>query len=639
MAKEQRQLQGFRSWIAMIFFIIAVSLAVNQICDLQFFLGRVLIEPTYLFVVIGLLISLVFLTKPSGSGKIHFVLDLACFLVYTIFSFYLAWHGLDILTKGYGYMAPWHYVVISIVLWVLLLEAVRRSAGLVFMAVVFFFSIYPLFASHMPGLLEGVQRSFGQTALFHFLSTESAMGTLAEIFSSIVFGYIIFGVAVVATGGDDFLLNLAHGVVGKTRGGPAKIAVFASALFGSLSGSAIANVLTTGSVTIPAMKSCGYRPEYAGAIETCASTAGTLTPPIMGATAFVMASFIDVPYSQVALAAAIPAALFYIALFVQVDGYAARMGLRGMVREDAPSVRQVLIDGWFYAPAIAVLIFFLFVLRWTGEAAFASAAVMIALAQVRKKTRFNWKSTLRFLEDGAISSAMLLAIMTGSGMLMGSFSLTGIASTFSRELFLLAGGNIYLMLFFTAVASLILGMGMTLIACYIFLALVVAPAMISAGLNELAVHMFVLYCGMLSFITPPVALCAFAASTIAQASPMKIAVTACRLGGAIFILPFFFVLNPVLVMQGTPLAIVYAFLTAALGMFLLGSALEGYMIGVGNLHSIYLGSLYRAAFAISGVSFALPGWKSDLFGFLLCGLTLAAVLLARRPKEQAYPVS
>lgn len=629
MAIEEKSAGGIRRWIIISFFIVALFFAINQIFDVKFFVGYILIDTSFNFLMVGLLIPLVFLGRPSGKGAKWAWLDFLFFFFFLGAFLYFSWNGYEILTKGYGYMAPAQYVAISMVIWALLIDGIRRTAGLVFMGVVLFFSTYPLYALHMPGFLEGVQRSVYQTALFHILSTESVMGTLSVIFSTIVFGFIVFGVAVIATGGDAFLLNLAHRIVGKTRGGPAKMAVIASALFGSLSGSSIANVLTTGSITIPAMKSCGYRPEYAGAIETCASTAGTLTPPIMGATAFVMASLLDLPYAHVALAAAIPAGLFYLALFVQVDGQAARMGLRGLTRTDVPPILEVLKDGWFYFPAIAVLVYFLFVLRWTGEAPYLATLVMLVFAQFRAKTRFTKKSFLRFLEEAGIGSAILLTIMTGAGMLMGSFALTGIASTFSRELFILAGGSIALMLLFTAVASLIMGMGMTVIACYIFLALIVAPALVQAGLNELAVHMFLLYCGMLSFITPPVALCAFAAATIAQAPPMKIAATAVRLGGAIFILPFFFVINPVLVMQGTAPEVIYALSTASLGMFLMGSALEGYMIGVGDFHFGAEGYLMRGGFLISGIAMALPGVTSDLIGLVVGGATLGIILLTR----------
>ncbi|MEW6671801.1 MAG: TRAP transporter fused permease subunit [Thermodesulfobacteriota bacterium] len=631
---DDRQLSAFWRWTVISFSIISVLVAVNQIFDLKFFSNVILFEPSFHFLITGFLIPIVFLAKPLRPGRGFFWLDVIFFLVYWLGSLYLAWYGYDILTKGYGYSAPLDMTIISIIIWLLLMEALRRSAGMVLTVIVLFFALYPTFASHMPGLLEGVQRSFDKTAVFHILSVESAMGELLKVFAGFLFGYIIFGEAVIATGGSDFLLNLADSFVGKTRGGPAKIAVIGSALFGSVSGSPMANVITTGSITIPAMKSTGYSPEYAGAIETCASTAGTFTPPIMGATAFVLASFINMPYSQVALGAAIPAFLFYLGLFIQVDGYAARNNLRGQIRQNVPRIREVLRDGWFYLPTLLALLYFLFVLRWTGESAYIATAVMLILAQCRKKTRFSGESFMKFLQSSVKSSAVLLAIMIGAGFLMGSFSLTGIASTFSRELFMLAGGSVPLMLFFTAVASLIMGMGMTMIACYIFLALVVAPALVTAGLNEFAVHMFVLYCGMLSYITPPVALCAFTAAGIAKASPMRIGIMACRLGGAIFILPFFFVIEPALLMQGDWWQIVYTFITAALGICLLGSALEGYLMGIGNLRTWPYGILFRGALLLAGALLALPGWMTDAVGMAGTIVIFALLVMTRQPAAE-----
>jgi len=630
MAEEDRYLKGYWRWIVISFPIIAIIFAVNQVFDLQFFCGFVLLEPSYHFVIVGFLIPLVFLHRPLKKGRKFFWLDVLFFFIYWASCLYFAWHGYDILTKGYGYFAPWHMIVLSALIWGLLVEAVRRSAGRVLMAVILFFSIYPLFASHMPGILKGVERSFDKTALFHILSTESAMGTLIKIFSNIVFGYILFGVAVVATGGAEFLLNAAERILGRTRGGAAKMAVIGSAFFGSLSGSSIANVVTTGSITIPLMKKSGYEPHFAGAVETCASTAGTLTPPVMGATAFVLASFINMPYVYVALGAAIPAILFYIGLYVQVDGHAARLGLRGLIKDQVTTTTKDLKDGWFYLPTLVVLIYFLFILRWTGEAPYIAMAVMLGLAQIRKKTRFSLESLLQFIENAGKSSAILLAIMSGAGMLLGSFSLTGIAATFSRELFLLAGGSIPLMLVLSALASFILGMGMTAIACYIFLALVVAPTLTMAGLNELAVHLFVLYFGMLSYLTPPVALCAFPAAGIAKASPMKVASTAVRLGAVKYLVPFFFVIDPSLVMQGHPLNIVQAFVSAAFGVFLIGSALEGYLVGIGNIQIGRGKYLIRGILFMSGVILALPGWRSDLIGLGITFATLVAIMLIHR---------
>jgi TRAP transporter 4TM/12TM fusion protein len=624
MAQADRQLQGFWRWVVICFSIIAMFFAVNQIFNLNFFINVVLLDPSYHFVITGFLISIVFLVRPLREGKPFFWIDILFFLVYWASSIYLAFHGYDILTKGYGYSAPLHMVILSTIIWILLIEALRRSAGLVFTGVVIFFALYPTFASHMPGLMEGVQRSFIQTAPFHILSNESAMGVLVRVFSNILLGYIIFGVAVVATGGSHFLLSLANYVVGQTRGGPAKIAVIASGLFGSLSGSSMANVLTTGAITIPAMESSGYRSDYAGGIEAAASTAGTLTPPIMGAAAFVLASFIDMPYPLVAAGAAIPAFLFFLTLFIQVDGYAARNNLRGQLRKDMPPITEVLKDGWFYLPTLLVLIYFLFVLRWTGESAYIATGVMLILAQVRKRTRFTFDSFLQFLQNAVKSAAILLTIMVGAGLLMGSFSLTGIASTFSRELFLLAGGNIALMLLLTAVASLVMGMGMTTIACYIFLALVAAPALVTAGLNVLAVHLFVLYCGMLSYITPPVALCAFAAANIAHASPMSIALVACRLGVAKYLLPFFFIIDPALLMQDGFAAVAQAALTATVGMILLGSAMEGYLIGLGDMRKGIFSFILRGLLIAAGIFLSLPGWKYDLIGV---GIAIVALIL------------
>lgn len=634
MTNEGRLLERSFRWLYTFFAVLAVAFAVNQIFDFQFFAGIILFGPSYNFLIVGFLISLVFIFKPLAPGTKFVYLDILLFLVFLSFCLYFAWNGYDIQAKGYSYSAPDHMVVMAVVLWILLIEAVRRSAGLALMLVVLFFSVYPLFAGYMPGLLEGVQRSLGKTALFHILSDESAMGSLTRIFGNIVFGFIIFGVAVVETGGSDFLLHLSQRIVGKTRGGSAKMAIIASGLFGSVSGSPIANVLTTGSITIPAMKKSGYPSAFAGAVETCASTAGTFTPPIMGATAFVLASFIDVPYSHVAVSAAVPAFLFYLVLFIQVDGHAARHGLGGPERTDAPPLKEVLKDGWFYLPTLLVLIYFLFVLRWTGESPYVATVVMLGLAQIRKKTRFNFKRLIDFTISVSTGAAVLLAIMTGAGMLMGSFSLTGIAATFSRELFMLAGGNIILMLIFTALASLIMGMGMTAIACYIFLALVVAPALVSAGLNELAVHLFVLYCGMLSYITPPVALCAFTAANVAGAPPMKIAMIASRLGGAIYILPFFFVIDPGLLLHGPPGHIIQSVSTAVLAMIFIGSAMEGYLLGVGSLHNIRLGFLLRIIMALSGIVLALPGWKWDMIGLVFGFLSVLPFVLAGQKTDR-----
>jgi len=630
---EKMNIKNVLRSITIAFTIISIFLAINQVFNLRFFCNVVLFGKTYNFLLLGLLLPLVFLSDKLKKEKKYLGFNILAFFILCISCMYFAWKGYEIVIKGYGYFAPINMVILAIFVWILIIESVRKSAGSVLTIVILFFSLYPVFAEHMPGLFQGIGRSFSKTAVFHILSSESATGTLLDVFSSTLMGYLIFGEAMVFTGGADFLLNITKKFVGRTRGGTAKISVIASALFGSISGSSIANVITTGSITIPAMKESGYKAHYAGAIEACASTAGTLTPPIMGATAFVMASFINVPYNVVALGAAIPAILFYIALFIQVDGNAAKRGVKINQKKETLSFLDVLKDGWFYLPTLAILVYFLFVLQLVNEAPYVATILMLALAQIRKKSRLSLKQFLKLFNRTGKNMASLLAILIGVGFLLGSFSLTGIASTFARELFLLAGKSIPLMLVITAIASLIMGMGMTTIACYIFLSLVIAPGLVGAGLNELAAHLFILYCGMLAYITPPVALTAIVAANIADASPMKIAMTACRLGGAIFIVPFFFVLDPALVMQGEPVHIICKFITTALAMGILGSALEGYLMGIGNIESDYL---VRGILVISSIGLAFPGdWKINLIGGLIILLTIFTNSLIRKRKAIA----
>jgi len=635
-SESKNTVELFRHWITILLPIIGLLLVINQVFNIQFFSANIIIDKSFNFLIAGILLPLVFVHFPLKKKHYFYWLDIVLFFICGILFFILSWNGYEILFKGYEYSAPLFFVIISVFIWAILIESVRRTANNILMIIILFFSLYPLIAEHMPGVMQGVSRPFNKIAVYHILSDGSAMGTLLKVFVSVVFGYIVFGEAIVATGGAEFLINAARRIIGRTRGGTAKMAIIASALFGSISGSPIANVITTGNITIPAMKKSGFNAYYAGAVESCASTAGTLTPPIMGATAFILASFINVSYTKVAFAALIPAVLFYLSLFIQVDGYSAMMDIRDEINEDENSRINYFKKGWFYLPTLLILFYFLFILRWVSEAPYIATVVMFIFAQLSRETRLNFKDFLQFFKNMGKSLAVLLSIMIGVGFLLGSFSLTGIASTFSREIFLLAGGNLILMLILTAVISLILGMGMTAIACYIFLALTIAPALVSAGVNELSAHLFLLYCGMLSYITPPVALCAFAAANIANVSPMKIAFTACRLGGAIYILPFLFVLDPALTMQGDPQQIIYAFLSCALGVIILSSGLEGYLIGIGNLRRFGSISIFlRVILIMSGLSLALSGWKSDILGIVLFIVFIIVIFVIKHVRKAA----
>lgn len=631
--QKYRPLEGVWRWVVIVFGIIVVILGVDVVFNLRFFVDYMMYDYTRYYLILGLLLSICFLLVPPKPGlkgvwaRRIFRVDIALFFLVLGINLYFSWHGLEIIQKAWTRVAPVTAVIGAVIIMFLLIEGVRRATGMIMGIVVLIVAIYPVFAQYMPGLLEGVSRPFDLTAQYHILSKDSAVGLLLRLYVRIVLGFTLFGVAVIATGGGKFFLNMALSLVGRTRGGTAKVAVLASAMFGSVSGSSIVNVITTGSITIPAMKKAGFEPHYAGAIETCASTAGTFTPPIMGLAAFVMASFLNVSYAEIALAAAIPAFLFYFCLFIQIDGYAVKKGLWGLSKAETPSFIKALKDGWFYIPVAAVLLYYLFFLRLVGESAYIATALMLVLAQIRKNTRFTRESFLRFLESTAQTLMELLVIMAGVGMLLGAFSITGLAVTFARELLMLAGGNMALMLILAAVASLIMGMGMTMIAAYVFLAIVIAPALVLAGISEFAAHLFILYVGMLSYLTPPVALCAFPAAAIAKTSAMKVGITAVRLGGAIYLLPFFFVLDPGLILRTGIGGILLAFSSTLLGLFIIGSAFEGYMVGIGKLWPAKEGS------------WSLGGYS--LHSYLLRGVVIAAGFLLGLPWGLAWglPVS
>ncbi|NIR12612.1 MAG: TRAP transporter fused permease subunit, partial [Desulfobacterales bacterium] len=370
---------------------------------------------------------------------------------------------------------------------------------------------------------------------------------------------------------------------GTVRGGTAKVSVISSAMVGSISGSVITNVITTGSLTIPAMKKAGYPSYYAAAIETCASSGGVLMPPIMGAAAFVMAGILNISYAQVALAAAVPSILYYLGLFVQVDGFAAKQGLKGLSREKLPSFWQTVKEGWFYLLAFAVLIYVLFVLRREAQAPFYAVVPLLLLTMIRKETRLNFKDFLGFLERAGRVLGEITGILSSIGLLIGSLLLTGTAQTLSTDLIDLAGGNVFLLVGMGALASFILGMGLTITACYLLLAVLLAPALVQLGFYDLAVHIFLIYTGVLSFITPPVAIGAYAAAAIAGANSMITAVQAVRLGAVKYIIPFFVIFEPALILHGSFFDIFQAIGTAVIGVILLGSGIEGYLVFVGRL--------------------------------------------------------
>ena len=590
--------------------------------------GIVSLETQYFYLVLMFLMPLGFLLYRSNQKTDLLPLDVLLALVNFLACGWLYWHSEQILDEGWEFGGPEEAVWVSYVLWACALETVRRVAGWSLFILVSLFSLYPLAAEQMPDAISGMSVSLQDTAIYHAMSSESVLGLPFRAFANLVIGFLVFGVALKCTGGGQFFIDLAFSLLGRVRGGPAKVAILSSGLMGSMSGSVVTNVLTTGQLTIPAMKRSGFNASAAGGIEACASTGGVLLPPVMGSTAFVMATFLGMPYYDVALAAAIPAVLYFVALFLQLDAFAARENLQGADEDEIPDLLDTIKNGWYYLGAFAVLVVLLLVMQREALAPWLSTLVLLILNQFSKRHRWGAKDVFDFLVASGSLFVELLIVLSGVGLIVGALSLTGLSGTLVNELLFLAGGSTLVLLLMGALTSFVLGIGMTVTAAYIFLAIVLAPALIQGGLEPLSVHLFILYCGMLSFITPPVALGAFAAASIAGSNPMSTGFKAMQFGVATYCIPFFFVLQPALILNAEPIVIVQAVFETLVGVWLIASGVQGYLPFMGVIRGfvprvlIATGGLLIAAPGLGNIGIDIANSEFALVGIVLCGLAL-----------------
>jgi TRAP transporter 4TM/12TM fusion protein len=447
-----------------------------------------------------------------------------------------------------------------------------------------------------------------------YLSTEGIWGIPLGVSADFVYLFVLFGSVLDVAGGGRLLISLADRVAGNTKGGPAKTAAVASAFMGSLSGSAVANVVTTGALTIPLMRRAGFRPHFAAAIEAAASTGGQLMPPIMGAGAFILATWTSIPYTEVALAAAIPAALYYFALFMAIHFRAAKMGLEPSGRADAepvmPRIHLLL--------PLLVIVLVLVLGRSPMRAAFWGVASAWAVTWLRKETRMTRESWYGALEAGARGAVQVAVACAAAGIVVGVASLTGIGLRMSGLIITLSGGHLLGALLLTALGSMVLGMGLPTTAAYVVLAALGAPALTELGVPLLSAHLFIFYFGCISNVTPPVSLAAYAAAGIADAPAMKTGVTAMTLASAGFVVPFMFVYGPALLLVGGWVGVVLAFASAMAGVTALAAA------GIGFI-SRQLRWWERAVLGAAAVGLMLPGLPSDGFG-----IVALAVIVARK---------
>ncbi len=590
--------------------VLTAALAIYHIFNFGALTGYTMLTGEYIYGLLAMMLPMVYIAIPAGRGRriksvpwYDWVMALASGLCCI---FFIANQAVSV-DEGWEYAAPQYVVYVSLVLWALALEATRRCGGWPIFVVVFLASVFPIFAGKLPDSFAGISTPIDLVAIYHTNSDESLLGIPSQAFANLVIGFLLFGIALQRTGGGKFFIDLAFALLGKVRGGPAKVSIFSSGLMGSMSGSVVTNVLTTGPLSIPAMRKVGFSKPYAAGVETCASTGGVLMPPVMGATAFVMATFLDIPYGEIALAAAIPSALYFFGLFVQIDFYSARNKLKGLPAIDLPRVRDTLKEGWHYIFVFAFLIWMLLFMKQEAIAPFYATALLIVINQLRKHSRWRWKDFKDFAESCGALFAELTGLMAGVGLIMGALAVSGMSGTIANDLLFIAGGDMFVLLLMGALTSFILGIGMPVTAAYIFLAIALAPALINGGMNPMAVHMFILYWGMLSFITPPVAIGAFAAASVAGSSPMKTSFVSMQMGSIIYFIPFFFVLEPALLLQGDGSDIVLAISCAVGGILLVAGGLQGYLPWLGDLSQ--RGLLHwplRLLFIFGGLLLAMP---------------------------------
>lgn len=506
-------------------------------------------------------------------------------------------------------------IVILAVLVLLVLENTRRAIGLPIVIISIATIIYCLFGASMPGPLAHKGYSLVRTINMITVGTEGLFSSILGIASMEIVVFLIFSALLQGSGALDYFMRLAFSIAGKYTGGPAKVAVLSSGMMGTVSGSTVANVTATGSITIPLMKLMGFEPSFAGAVEAAASAGGSLTPPILGATAFLIAEFLNIDYGAVALAALIPALLFYTSLMSAVHIRSTKKGLVGLPKEELPSVGKSLKESVFLLLPIGVLIV-LMALRFTAMySAFWAIVTLLIIANIKKETRTNLNTIIKVCK---LTLRTVLPVSTAcatAGIVVATLSMTGLGQKVGSLITTLSGGHLIAGLLLTQLAALILGTGLVTPATYTLLAVLCAPALINMGAIPIAAHLFVFHFALMGTLTPPVCLAAFAAAGIAGSNPMKTGLTAFRLALPGFLVPYFFVLNPALIAQGSIVEIIISYVTAVIGVVFVAAGLEGYLKN--NMKSIE-----RILSVIGGILLVYPNIVASIGGFALTAISL-----------------
>lgn len=606
---------------AILITVVGVAMSIFHIYTAQFGVYSALVQRPVHLAFAFVLIFLLHPSKKEGRGWWIHLLD-GLFIVLSVISLiHLIVTFKEIVLRGGA--ATQLDIWLGGLLILFVLEGTRRVLGWALPIIASVFILYALLGKYLPGLWGHRGVNLESLISYQYLTTEGIFSLPLGVSATFIYIFILFGGFLVASGTGEFFIDFANSIAGHLKGGPAKVAVFSSACFGTISGSAVANVVGTGSFTIPLMKRLGYSPTFAGAVEAVASTGGQIMPPVMGAGAFIIAEMLGIPYIQVAIAAAIPAILYYFSLMYMVHLEAIRLGLRGLSKEERPNLWNTLKGrGYLLIPAI-LLIYWLIVGYSPMKAGFWSIGAVFVFSFLRRATWMGPMKLVEALKRGGTGCLEVVTACACAGIVIGVVTQTGLGLKFSTIVIEASKGSLPLALTFIAITSLILGMGVTTSAAYILTIILGGPVLVKLGVLPLAAHLFVFYYSCLSTITPPVALAAYAGAGIAGANPFSVGFTAMRLALIAYIVPYFFVFQPVLIWQGNFLNILWAFFTAVLGCIALGSGLMGQMLGP-------LGIFSRLLLVGGGFALIKPGIYTDLFGMVVLSVILVLQFLKKK---------
>lgn len=528
-------------------------------------------------------------------------------------------------------------IIIGIIGILLVFEACRRIVGLPILIISIVFIIYALFGAYAPGFLNHRGYSLQRLVSHLFYNTEGIMGTPIGASATFIFLFIFFGALLDKTGIGQFFIDICNAIAGGFDGGPAKVAVLTSAMFGTVSGSSVSNTVGTGSFTIPMMKSLGYRPEFAGAVEASASTGGQLMPPIMGAASFLMAESLGIPYMEVAKAAIIPAILYFTGIFIMVHLEAKKTGLKGLSRDSLPKIGELLMKKGYLVIPLATIIYF-FVLGKTaiyaglmGIIAAGLVAIVNSIVDIimKRQVSFGFKDLIDVFVNAARNIISVAVACAMAGIIIGVITLTGLGLKIGAGLISISGGIPLLLLFLTMVSSIILGMGVPTTANYLITSTIAASAIIGLGYEPLAAHMFVFYFGIIADVTPPVALAAMAGAAIAKSDPLKTGIEATKLSIGAFIIPYMFIFNPDILMINTTIAdVIPILITSLIGMFGVSAGLEGYVFRKCKAYE-------RILFIIAGLLSIYPEFYSDIIGIAVIAILVIIQIVTKNKMNTA----